>query len=150
MGAMVRQEDLIASLGGKRRHADRLLRLPAEGEEFFGFRLRQKLGRGAFASVFLAEQTDLAGRPVVLKVSAIEGSEHHTLARLQHTNIVPIFSVHEDQGAGLRAVCMPYFGGADPLAGTATALDQDDATDLGRATGRCPGGVRLADRRGEE
>ena len=112
LGAMVRQEDLIASLGGKRRHADRLLRLPAEGEEFFGFRLREKLGRGAFASVFLAEQTDLAGRPVVLKVSAIEGSEHHTLARLQHTNIVPIFSVHEDQSAGLRAVCMPYFGGA--------------------------------------
>jgi len=42
-------------------------------------RLRRELGRGAFARVFLAEQTDLAGRPVVLKVSAMEGSEPQTL-----------------------------------------------------------------------
>ena len=111
LGTLVRHQDLIHSLGGSRRRPDRLLRLPEEGEELFGFRLRQPLGRGAFARVYLAEQPDLACRPVVLKVSAIEGSEHHTLARLQHTNIVPIFSVHEDERAGLRAVCMPYFGG---------------------------------------
>ena len=43
-------------------------------------------------------------RPVVLKVSAIEGSEPQTLAQLQHTNIVPIYSVHEDAQAGLRCV----------------------------------------------
>mgnify|MGYP001146394090 CR=1 FL=1 len=48
----------------------------------------------------------------MLKVSAIEGDEPQTLAQLQHTNIVPIYSVHEDRDAGLRAVCMPYFGGA--------------------------------------
>jgi serine/threonine protein kinase/Tfp pilus assembly protein PilF len=70
------------------------------------------LGRGAFARVFLAEQADLAGRHVVVKCSTIEGSEPQTLAQLQHTNIVPIFSVHEDGATGLRAVCMPYFGGA--------------------------------------
>jgi serine/threonine protein kinase/tetratricopeptide (TPR) repeat protein len=96
-----------ASLGG-----DRFFRLPEVGDSRFGFRLRYPLGRGAFARVFLAEQSDLAGRPVVLKVSAIEGSEPQTLAQLQHTNIVPIYSVHEDPRAGLRAVCMPYFGGA--------------------------------------
>ena len=61
--------------------------------------------------MYLAEQDDLAGRPVVLKISAIEGTEPQTLAQLQHTNIVPIYSVHEDARAGLRAVCMPYFGG---------------------------------------
>ncbi|MEJ7637064.1 MAG: hypothetical protein WKF75_03500 [Singulisphaera sp.] len=49
---------------------------------------------------------------MVLKVSAIEGNEPQTLAQLQHTNIVPIYSMHEDPRAGLRAVCMPYFGGA--------------------------------------
>jgi serine/threonine protein kinase/Flp pilus assembly protein TadD len=87
-------------------------RLPGPGECLFGFRLRRELGRGAFARVFLAEQTDLAGRPVVLKVSALEGSEPQTLAQLQHTHIVPIFSLHDDQDAGLRAMCMPYFGGA--------------------------------------
>jgi serine/threonine protein kinase/Flp pilus assembly protein TadD len=86
--------------------------LPATGDDVFHFRLRRELGRGAFARVFLAEQADLAGRPVVLKCSTIEGSEPQTLAQLQHTNIVPIYSVHEDPTSGLRAVCMPYFGGA--------------------------------------
>jgi serine/threonine protein kinase/Flp pilus assembly protein TadD len=85
---------------------------PDPGQQLFGFRLRGELGRGAFARVYLAEQADLAGRPVVLKVSAIDGDEPQTLAQLQHTNIVPIYSVHEDAQAGLRAVCMPYFGGA--------------------------------------
>src|SRR5262249_35125479 len=69
-------------------------------------------GRGPSAGVSRAEQGELAGRPVVLKVSAIEGSEPQTLAQLQHTHIVPIFSAHEDPRAGLRALCMPYFGGA--------------------------------------
>src|SRR5439155_863568 len=55
---------------------------------------------------------DLAGRPVVLKVSGIDGNEPETLAQFQHTHIVPIYSRHEDERAGLRAVCMPYFGGA--------------------------------------
>src|SRR5262245_1275739 len=86
--------------------------LPCVGEQIFGFRIRAELGRGAFARVFLAEQADLAGRPVVLKVSGIKGDEPQTLAQLQHTHIVPIYSVHEDRQVGLRAVCMPYFGGA--------------------------------------
>ncbi len=55
---------------------------------------------------------ELAGRPVVLKVSDVEGSEPQTLAQLLHANIVPIYSLHEDRRAGLRAVCMPYLGGA--------------------------------------
>src|SRR5438132_9876091 len=88
------------------------LQLPQNGEEVFGFRLHHELGHGAFARVFLAEQADLADRPVVLKVSPIDGDEPQTLAQLQHTHIVPIHSVHEDQQKGLRAVCMPYFGGA--------------------------------------
>jgi serine/threonine protein kinase/tetratricopeptide (TPR) repeat protein len=88
------------------------LDLPAPGDVVFGFRLRQELGRGAFAGVFLAEQANLAGRPVVLKISSAEGDEPQTLAQLQHTHIVPIYSVHEDLHRGLRAACMPYFGGA--------------------------------------
>ncbi len=78
----------------------------------FGFRLGRPLGEGAFARVFLGEQADLAGRPVVLKVTDIEGSEPQTLAQLLHAHIVPIYSLHEDRRAGLRAVCMPYLGGA--------------------------------------
>ena len=86
--------------------------LLSPGDEVFHFRLGRELGRGAFARVYLAEQADLANRHVVLKCSTIEGGEPQTLAQLQHTNIVPIYSVHENRAADLRAVCMPYFGGA--------------------------------------
>jgi serine/threonine protein kinase/Flp pilus assembly protein TadD len=109
---LVRRQDFFRSVGAISGSAGGGLRLPEVGEELFGFRLRGQLGRGAFARVYLAEQADLAGRPVVLKVSAIDGDEPQTLAQLQHTNIVPIYSVHEDPAAGVRAVCMPYFGGA--------------------------------------
>ncbi len=109
---LVRQQDFFRSVGAISGSAGCGLRLPDVGEQLFGFRLHNQLGRGAFARVFLAEQADLAGRLVVLKVSAIDGDEPQTLAQLQHTNIVPIYSVHEDAAAGVRAVCMPYFGGA--------------------------------------
>ena len=111
MGTLVSCNGFPGSIGAASGR-ERFLRLPEIGDTLFGFHLRYPLGRGAFARVFLAEQSDLAGRPVVLKVSAIEGTEPQTLAQLQHTNIVPIYSAHEDPRAGLRAVCMPYFGGA--------------------------------------
>lgn len=88
------------------------LSLPGLNDVVFGFRLLHELGTGSFAKVFLARQGELADREVVLKVSGIEGSEPQTLAQLQHTHVVPIYSVHEDLRCGLRAVCMPYFGGA--------------------------------------
>jgi serine/threonine protein kinase/tetratricopeptide (TPR) repeat protein len=98
---------------GERSAPDsRLMGLPEVGDELFGFRLCQGLGCGAFARVFLAEQKMLAGRQVVVKVSAIDGDEPQTLAQLQHTHIVPIYSCHQDEAAGLRLVCMPHFGGA--------------------------------------
>ncbi len=109
---LVRRQDFFRSVGAVSGSAGGGLRLPEVGEELFGFRLRGLLGRGAFARVYLAEQAGLADRPVVLKVSAIDGDEPQTLAQLQHTHIVPIYSVHEDPAAGIRAVCMPYFGGA--------------------------------------
>jgi eukaryotic-like serine/threonine-protein kinase len=108
---MVRHHELLRSVGMS-VNGDSYLRLPEIGEAVFGFQLRRELGRGAFARVFVANQADLAGRPVVLKVSQIQGTEPQTLAQLQHTNIVPIHSVHEDKRAGLRVLCMPYFGGA--------------------------------------
>jgi serine/threonine protein kinase/tetratricopeptide (TPR) repeat protein len=97
---------------GSPRLADRLQtalrRMPKAGDEFVGFRLVRELGRGAFGRVFLATQPELAGRPVALKVSADLVGESRSLAQLQHTNIVPVYSVHRD--GYLQAVCMPYFG----------------------------------------
>ena len=109
---LLTREHALRSMGGASDARKFALRLPDVGDEIFGFRLRLPLGQGAFGRVFLAEQALLAGRPVVLKVTAIEGVEPQTLAQLLHTNIVPIYSLHEDQRAGLRAFCMPYLGGA--------------------------------------
>src|SRR5207245_1468850 len=61
-----------------------------------------------FGRVFLAQQDDLANRSVALKVSAEIRSESQALAQLQHTHIVPIYSIH--QAGPLQAVCMPYYG----------------------------------------
>lgn len=82
--------------------------MPICGQRLFGFDLIKELGEGSFAKVFLAHQTELADRPVALKVSPSLQEEPRTLARLQHTNIVPIYSVHQTNG--LQAVCMPYLG----------------------------------------
>ncbi len=86
---------------------------PRPGAILAGFRLVSELGRGAFARVYLAEQVDLADRPVALKVSRALGAEPQSLARLQHAHIVPIHSVHDDPATGLRLMCMPYLGGAN-------------------------------------
>jgi serine/threonine protein kinase/Tfp pilus assembly protein PilF len=82
--------------------------LPQASEDWLGFHLVQELGRGAFGRVFLARQPGLANRPVALKVSTDLFEESQTLAQLQHSHIVPIYSVH--QSGPLQAVCMPYFG----------------------------------------
>lgn len=82
--------------------------LPEPGGVFLGFRLEEELGRGAFGRVYLARQADLGGRPVALKVARDIFDESRTLAQLQHTNIVPIYSFH--RAGPLQAVCMPYFG----------------------------------------
>jgi serine/threonine protein kinase/tetratricopeptide (TPR) repeat protein len=81
---------------------------PEAGTRFVGFDLLAELGRGAFGRVFLAAQADLAHRFVALKVSTRPCGEPQVLARLQHTNIVPIYSFHRD--GPLEAVCMPYLG----------------------------------------
>lgn len=81
---------------------------PQTGIRFLQFELVSELGRGAFGRVYLARQADLANRYVALKVTSEATLEHDRLARLQHTNIVPIHSVH--QVGSLQAICMPYFG----------------------------------------
>src|SRR4051812_27634945 len=78
------------------------------GADLLGFHLLAELGQGAFGRVFLARQHDLADREVVLKVSPSVEVESRILARLQHTNIVPVYSIH--RAGPIQAVCMPYYG----------------------------------------
>jgi serine/threonine protein kinase/Tfp pilus assembly protein PilF len=83
---------------------------PEVGQTIAGFYLVEELGRGAFARVFLARDRQLADRPVALKVSRRGSREPQTLARLQHTHIVPIYSHRVDPATDLNLLCMPYFG----------------------------------------
>lgn len=85
-------------------------RFPDAGEAVAGFQLVEELGRGSFARVFLARETQLGDRAVALKVSLRGSREPQTLARLQHTHIVPVHSHSVDPATGMHVLCMPYFG----------------------------------------
>lgn len=84
-----------------------MLRLDV-GEELEGFEIVEELGSGSFARVYLARQPALANRLVVIKVSSRSLGEIDKLARLQHTNIVPLFSAQ--QRVGQQILCMPFLG----------------------------------------
>jgi eukaryotic-like serine/threonine-protein kinase len=85
---------------------------PQRGESVGEFRLISELARGGRGRVYLAAQTALAERTVVLKLTPLDGREHLSLARLQHTNIVPLYSVFDDPVRRVRVLCMPDFGRA--------------------------------------
>jgi serine/threonine protein kinase/Flp pilus assembly protein TadD len=88
------------------------VRWPEPGQSFLGFELQRELGRGAFARVFLATEQALGHRRVAVKLSRGGGAEASTLGRINHPNIVSVYSVQEDAASGLTAVCMPYHGSA--------------------------------------
>ena len=81
---------------------------PQPGEDFQGFELLSELGRGGMGRVFLARQRAMASRLVVLKVGPHLSRECQKLAKLQHPNIVPVYSFHQE--GSTQAVCMPYRG----------------------------------------
>jgi len=83
---------------------------PEAAQTIAGFHLVEELGRGSFARVFLARERQLADRPVALKVARGGSREPQTLARLQHTHIVPVHSYRIDPVTGLHLLCMPFFG----------------------------------------
>lgn len=84
------------------------IRHPRPGERMAGFDFVAEIGHGAFSRVYLAQQNSLANRFVVLKLSSQRWAEADLLARLQHANVVPIYSVHRREG--LQMVCMPFLG----------------------------------------
>lgn len=83
---------------------------PRVGETLGEFYLLAELGRGALGRVYLATQNSLSNRPVVLKLACREAKEHLSLARLQHTHIMPLHFVQEFPERNLRALCEPYLG----------------------------------------
>ena len=88
---------------------------PQPGSHFLGFDLVAEIGRGTFGRVFLATERALAGRPVVLKVALQGGQEAEMLARLRHPNIVPVYSIRQDDATGLDRVLHALLGSGHPV-----------------------------------
>jgi serine/threonine protein kinase len=105
---------------------------PEVGGTLGDFQLLAELGRGAQGRVFLARQQGLADRPMVLKASPRDGHEHLSLARLQHTHIVPLYWAQDYPDRNLRVLCMPYLGGATLGAALRALPDRPPATRTGR------------------
>src|SRR5262249_3617950 len=121
---------------------------PAPGNLLGEFVVVAELGRGAQGRVYLATQPALADRPVVLKLTPLAGGGHRALGRLQHTHIVPLYSLEDFPERRLRGLCLPYFGGAT-LATLLTALRdlppaRRTGADLLRALERAQEGIPLA------
>lgn len=117
---------LVATASGAPQH-----RLPEPGEELCGFEIRHVLGRGAFSRVYLAVETGLARRHVALKISEHLPGEADTLSRLQHKNIVPIYSIHRH--GPYHLVCMPFLGANTLADALRNVLDCDEPPRSGRA-----------------
>jgi serine/threonine protein kinase len=69
------------------------------------------LGSGATATVFLAREKKVGGRPVVVKLSAEGQREADTMGRLADPHIVPVLSV-QPLAESVHLVRMPWYGGA--------------------------------------
>jgi serine/threonine protein kinase len=106
---------------------------PEPGDSVLGFKILQKLGEGAIAKVYLAQQPDLGQRRVVVKVSRNGATEAKLLGKLEHPSIVPIHSVHQDASNGLTCICMPFLG-------TATLVD---LLDLAYSKGQPPATAKI-------
>jgi serine/threonine protein kinase len=84
--------------------------LPEVGETLDDFDLLAELGRGAFATVFLARQRSLQ-RLVALKATGHESDEPQTLAQLDHPHIVRVYDQRIVAERKLRLLYMQYLPG---------------------------------------
>ncbi len=97
------------------------------GQQLDDFDLLTRLGKGAFASVYLARQRSMQ-RLVALKISTDRGDEPQTLAQLDHPNIVRVYDQRLLPERRLRLLYMQVVAGgtlhgvADLVRITPTAL----------------------------
>ena len=84
------------------------------GDMIDDFVLLTKLGKGAFASVFLARQQSMQ-RLVALKISADKGNEPQTLAQLDHPHIVRVYDQRRLPEKHVRLLYMQYAPGGTLL-----------------------------------
>jgi hypothetical protein len=93
----------------------------AEGDEFAGYRIEQRLGRGGMGVLYLGHEPGLERR-VALKLIAPEAAADEVFARrfaeeskiaasIEHPNVVPIYAAGEEDG--VPYIAMRYVAGAD-------------------------------------
>jgi eukaryotic-like serine/threonine-protein kinase len=86
---------------------------PAEmtlGQRIDDFLIVRKLGQGAFAHVYLAEQVSMK-RLVALKVSQGKGGESQSLAQFDHPNIVRVFDQRLIENSSTHLLYMQFVPG---------------------------------------
>jgi hypothetical protein len=93
----------------------------SDGDEFAGYRIERRLGRGGMGILFLAIEPGLERR-VALKLIAPEAAADEVFARrfaeesriaasIEHPNVVPIYAAGEE--AGIPYIAMRYVAGSD-------------------------------------
>jgi hypothetical protein len=93
----------------------------ADGDEFAGYRIERRLGRGGMGVLYLALEPGLQRR-VALKLIAPEAAADEVFARrfaeesriaasIEHPNVVPIYAAGEEDGVPF--IAMRYVAGSD-------------------------------------
>ena len=93
----------------------------SDGDEFAGYRIERRLGRGGMGILYLALEPGLERR-VALKLIAPEAAADDVFARrfaeesriaaaIEHPNVVPIYAAGEE--AGVPWIAMRYVAGSD-------------------------------------
>jgi hypothetical protein len=93
----------------------------SEGDDFSGYRIVRRLGRGGMGILYLALEPDLE-RQVALKLIAPEAAadgvfakrfaeESRIAASIEHPNVVPIYAAGSDDGVPF--IAMRYVAGSD-------------------------------------
>jgi hypothetical protein len=93
----------------------------ADGDEFAGYRIERRLGRGGMGILYLAVEPGLERR-VALKLIAPEAAADEVFARrfaeesriaasIEHPNVVPIYAAGEE--GGVPWIAMRYVAGSD-------------------------------------
>jgi serine/threonine protein kinase len=93
----------------------------SEGDDFAGYRIERRLGRGGMGILYLAIEPGL-DRRVALKLIAPEAAAEEVFAKrfaeesriaasIEHPNVVPIYSAGEERG--VPYIAMRYVAGSD-------------------------------------
>src|SRR5262245_14129383 len=93
----------------------------SEGEDFAGYRIERRLGRGGMGVLYLAVEPGLERR-VALKLIAPEAAADEVFARrfaeeskiaasIEHPNVVPIYAAGAERGVPF--IAMRYVSGSD-------------------------------------